>query len=67
MILLKITTGFVIQKFDTDRQDWVDQTFIASDEVEYETENGDPVNVTDFLDRVISSKEPYLPFQMIQP
>jgi hypothetical protein len=68
MIISKVTVGFVVQQFDTDRQDWVCQDFIASDECEYETENGDPIDVKDFmLDCVISGKEPYLPYDMVQP
>lgn len=67
MIISKITVGFVVQKFDTDRQDWVSQEFIAGDQYDYETEDGDPINVQNFVDRVISREEPYLLYDMIQP
>lgn len=67
MIISKVTVGFVVQQFDTDRQDWVCQDFMASDECEYETGDGDPINVEDFLDHVASSREPYLQYDMVQP
>jgi hypothetical protein len=66
MIIQKITTGFVIQSFDTDIQAWINQEFVAGDECDYEI-NGDPINVRDFLNRVIDNTEPYLPFDMVQP
>jgi hypothetical protein len=66
MIIQKITIGFVIQEFDTDTQQWVNQDFIASDQCDYEVD-GDPINLQDFVDRVVGKKEPYLPFDMVQP
>ncbi len=65
MLINKITTGFIIQVFDTDKQEWISQTFHAG-EVDYETLDGDPINFTDFEDRLVG-KEPYLPFDMVQP
>lgn len=67
MIINKITTGFVIQSFDTDSQNWVDQEFIAGDQCEYETEDGNPISLQNFLDRVVSNVEPYLQYNMVQP
>lgn len=67
MIISKITIGFVVQRFDTDRQDWVDQEFVAGDQCEYETEDGSPINVQDFIDRVVARQEPYLQYDMVQP
>jgi hypothetical protein len=66
MIIEKITTGYVIQRFDTDLQDWVSQEFVAGDECVYEVE-GAGINVADFEARVVDNQEPYLPYQMVQP
>jgi hypothetical protein len=66
MIINKITHGFVVQSFDTDKQEWTLQAFHAGD-CEYETGDGDPINITDFEERVTGKKEPYLPFEMKQP
>lgn len=57
MIVHKITTGFVIQKFDTKTRQFIGQEFIAGDQVEFENEDGDPVE----------SFDEYLPFDMKQP
>ena len=59
MIIKKITTGFVIQTFDTDTNKFVEQEFIAGDEVTHEDEVGNEVS-EDLVD-------PYLPFDMVQP
>jgi hypothetical protein len=66
MLIDKITEGYVKQTYDTDKQQWVSQTFTASSECNYET-GGDPINVTDFSNRVVGGQEPYLPFDMVQP
>jgi hypothetical protein len=66
MIICKVTTGVVVQAFDTDQQVYVSQHFVASDQVNYETDDGCPINVTDFAARVVG-REPYLPFDMVQP
>ena len=58
MIINKITTGFVIQQFDTEKQKFVSQEFIAGDEVDWETEVGQPADM---------DESPYLPFNMEQP
>jgi hypothetical protein len=57
MIVNKITTGFVIQKFDTETWQFIDQEFIAGDQVDVENEDGEPVEPFD----------EYLPFEMKQP
>jgi len=64
MKINKITTGFVIQQFDTDLGRYVSQNFTAGDPVEYETPEGEPVDpsMMEGLDG-----EPYLPFDMVQP
>jgi len=58
MIVNKITTGFVIQSFDTEKKEFVSQDFIAGDEVSYEKEDGTPYN---------GDVDSYLPFDMVQP
>lgn len=63
MILKKITTGFVIQEFDTDKGTCVSQSFVAGDS-EYETQDGEPINVSDFEEKV---SQTYFPFNMVQP
>jgi len=65
MVITKITTGVVIQEFDTDTQQFTSQRFEAGGEVSYEVE-GDGVNQTDFEDRLVSHSG-YLPFIMVQP
>jgi hypothetical protein len=57
MIVNKITTGFVVQKFDTETRQFVCQEFIAGDQVDVENEHGEPVE----------SFDKYLPFEMKQP
>lgn len=63
MILKKITTGFVIQTFDTERGSFVEQEFVAGDDVTVENEHGDVVDAADRkeIDNI------YLPFNMVQP
>jgi len=41
MIINKITYGYVVQAFDTEKQQFVSQSFYAGDKVEYETEIGE--------------------------
>lgn len=66
MIINKITTGFVIQQFDTEKQKFVSQEFVTGDQVEWETEVGQPIDVD-----VFNNESPilttYLPFNMEQP
>ena len=65
MIVSKITNGYVIQDYDTDTKQWVEQTFTAGDLVEYEID-GYGINYEDFL-KTVGYDEPYLPFDMVQP
>jgi hypothetical protein len=53
----KITTGYVTQEFDDDK--CISQTFIASDETEYESTNCNPIDEPEI--------EGYFPYEMIQP
>jgi len=64
MIVKKITTGFVIQEFDTDKMQFVSQEFVAGDECEYEDEDGEPVE-SELLE--VEGQEIYLPYDMVQP
>ena len=57
MIVNKTTPGFVIQQFDTETRRFISQEFIAGDEVDFEDEDGEPVD----------SFDEYLPFDMTQP
>jgi len=58
MKIKKITTGFVIQTFDTELGKFTDQEFIAGDEVAFENQYGRAVE---------DETEGYLPFDMVQP
>jgi hypothetical protein len=59
MIIRKITTGFVVQTFDTEKNKWTDQEFIAGDECVYEDELGVPIDAPENM--------PYLRLRMEQP
>ena len=65
MKVRKITSGFVVQEYDTELREWVSQEFVASDSVEWEDENGE------YIDMGIAPKimfnTSYLPFVMVQP
>jgi len=60
MIVKKITTGFVIQTYDSKTGRCIGQEFVAGDEVEYEDEHGQSVDWTEEADA-------YQPFNMVQP
>lgn len=63
MLINKITTGFVVQVFDTDRQRFVSQNFVPG-ECAYEDRRGKPVD-KNLL--VVGGEETTLPFEMVQP
>lgn len=56
-MIKKITVGFVIQEFD-DKGKCVHQEFVAGDQVDFENEDGEPVDADNTL---------YHPFNMSQP
>ena len=60
MIVKKITTGFVIQSFDTKTNKFVASEFVAGDECDFENEDGEVVDSS-----LLDNK--YLPFDMVQP
>ena len=59
MIINKITTGFVIQQYDTDLKTWISQEFVGG-EVQYEDWDGEEIFKFD-------EPKTDLPFDMIQP
>ncbi len=65
MKINKITTGFVIQTYDTDLMKWTGQEFVAGGQTDYEDAGTgailDPAAIW------TESPEPYLPFLMRQP
>lgn len=71
MIINKVTVGFVIQQFDTKKKKFVHQSFVAGDQCDYETETGDALSNIETesfgIGPNMGSKEPYLPFDMVQP
>ena len=58
----KITVGFVVQQFD-DKGRCIYQEFVAGDEVNWETEEGEAIEIEDQPDL----DEWYYPFEMKQP
>lgn len=54
----KITTGFVIQNYD-DNGKCTGQEFIAGDQVDWEDDDGEPIN------EMIEHE--YFPYEMVQP
>ena len=64
MILAKITAGFVVQHFDTDRRKFTCQSFVAGESPDYETFDGVPVDPALFE---VDGKEAELDFDMVQP
>lgn len=65
MLLRKVTTGFVVQVFDTKTKRFVSQEFVAGDECEYEDETGDQVESDMFEGE--DGREVYLEYEMKQP
>lgn len=64
MLINKITTGFVIQTFDTEQKKFVSQNFTAGSECDYEDQTGNAVE-SELLE--VEGDEVYLPFDMVQP
>lgn len=62
MLFKKITVGFVIQTFN-DAGECIGQEFIAGDQVDYETQDGEAINV---MDMPLGGNE-YQSFDMVQP
>ena len=62
MLINKITPGYVVQKYNTETGKCESQEFVAGDECEYETEDGDNFDVDDS-----ETELEYQPYEMIQP
>jgi len=58
----KVTVGFVVQNYATLNGKYicVGQEFVAGEQVDYENENGEPVEID-------TAKEAYFPFEMAAP
>jgi len=65
MLVRKITIGFVIQEFDTEKGAFVSQEFIAGEDVSYENERSCVIDSEAF--NKADGEEDYLPFEMVQP
>lgn len=66
MIVKKVTVGFVIQEFDTEKNQFVSQEFIAGDQVDWETEDGDKIDPDDYVAQE-DGTIPSLSFDMVPP
>jgi hypothetical protein len=64
MIVRKITSGFVVQEFDSETGRCLSQEFIAGDQVECEDRQGNSLSDGDFG---IDMEGLYYPLEMKQP
>ena len=64
MIVNKTTTGFVVQKFDSETGRCLSQEFIASDQVEWEDQKGERIEDGQYG---IDLEGCYYPLDMKQP
>lgn len=64
MLISKITAGFVIQIFDTEKQQFVSQEFVAGDQIDFEDAEGNPMD-SGLLK--VDGIEKALAFEMKQP
>jgi hypothetical protein len=64
MLVNKVTVGFVIQVFDTEKRRFVSQEFVAGKDCQYEDKDGVPV-CSEAME--VDGKEASLPFDMVQP
>ena len=72
MIIQKVITGFVVQKFDTETRKFISQEFIGSDDRDWEREDETAMNLSDNEDAALvfglgGVDEPYLNMEMVQP
>lgn len=62
----KITAGYVVQKYDEEKEEFISQEFQAGDMVDWEDEEG--ITLDPERDLYLSdSDDAYLPFEMKQP
>jgi len=71
MLIEKITTGFVIQTFDTENQKFIIQSFVAGGS-EYEIDGAPLTPDQELVAGMVNfgplaEVEAYLPFEMVQP
>lgn len=69
MSINKITTGYLIQTWDTELKKWISQEFVADDQTEYEQVDGDradPIEPHEVWPGWPDT-EPYLPVEIRQP
>jgi hypothetical protein len=64
MLINKITVGWVTQTYDTDRKRFLKQDFFTGDQVDFEKEDGSPVDISKLK---VVEKEIYHSYNMIQP
>ena len=64
MILHKITTGFVVQKFDSESGRCLSQEFVAGDQIEWEDQTGNTIENGKYG---IDLEGLYFPAEMKQP
>ena len=48
MIVSKVTTGFVVQKFNDETGAFIEQSVIVGDDVQWENDEGEPVGSRDY-------------------
>ena len=65
MLVKKITDGFVIQTYDTEKGKWLEQEFVAGDSCELEDGDGNCLEDNPLVRP--DGTEAYLPFVMVQP
>ena len=71
-VIKKITIGFVVQSFDTEKRRFFCQEFVASEDHTWEDQMGDALNLKDNADLALiygqgGVDEPYLNLEMVQP
>jgi hypothetical protein len=66
MIIQKITPGYVIQQFDSEKKQFVFQEFIGGDEIDYEDTEGNALNELEVESFGLDKAAP-LHFNMVQP
>jgi hypothetical protein len=62
MLINKITHGYVVQTYNTETGKCESQTFIAGDECEFETEDGEHFDIENS-----ETELEYQPYNMVQP
>lgn len=62
----KITTGYVVQRWDAKTKEFLGQEFHASSEVDVEDEDGNSIDIGDYFDNENNCSIGYVPFDMVQ-